>query len=520
MQSVSLVEAIKGLVNREGISEDLVLKTVEEALLAAYKKRYGTQSNAVTKIDNVNGEVFLYSRKEVVHDDDFDDDIVEITESKAKNLNPECEIGDEVLIEIKLNDFDRKEIQTAKQVVMQKLGEIKKDILYSEYKNKVGQLIRGEYQRQRYGTIFVDLGRTEAILPIGEQSKREHYEQGDRIRAIIHEVKKKEGYTSIILSRASTQFIKALFELEVPEISDNTVEIVNVVREVGSRTKISVYSTHQIDAVGACVGMKGIRIQSIVKELEGEKIDIIPYDEEVRRYVKNALLPARINKVNVVDNDERKIVAIVEDDQLSLAIGRQGQNVRLASELTGWKIDVITVEKFEEEPELYKDVMQLDWQEAFTEEEETHDISLLEELPVYVIQKLKEVGITTVESLIETPKEDLESIPGIGPKTTEQIQTVIKDMVEIVDEEGDSGNVSTVTETTSEDYDEAKIHLTVDNTSTIKEEAEQEIEEETEESDFDVVHEYEYEYECPQCGNPISEYIIVCPKCGIELEFE
>lgn len=492
MQTVSLVDAVRGLVNREGISEDLIYETVEQALLAAYKKKYGTQSNAVTRIDEDKGDVFLYSKKEVVDNDDYDDEIVEISIDEAKKMNPECEIGDEVLVEIKLNDFSRIEIQTAKQIVLQRLNEIKKDVLYSEYKNKVGQIVSGEFQRERYGTIFVNLGKTEAILPKGEQSPRERYIQGDRIRAIIHEVKKNNRDTSIILSRASTEFIRALFELEVPEISKDTVEIVGVVRDKGSRTKIAV-SSMLIDPVGACVGLKGIRIQSIVKELEGEKIDIIKFEQEVRHYIKNALLPAKVEKVNITNKEEQNAVAIVNNDQLSLAIGKQGQNVRLARDLTGWNIEVITNEEYENEPDQYKDISQLDWQDAFTEEEETHDISMLEDLSIIIIDKLREVGITTIEALIETPKEELEQIPGIGPKTTELIENVLKDMVEVVDEE--SEEVTDIEEETTEEP--------------IKEITHQE-----------VVHEYQYEYQCPQCEFPINEMIIICPKCGIELEFE
>jgi N utilization substance protein A len=481
MQSVSFVDALRSIVNREGISEELIIKTVEEALLAAYKKKYGTQHNAVIKVDEIKGEVYLFSRKEVVDDDDFDDEIVEISLSNAKKMNPNCEVGDEVFVEVKPENFGRIEIQTARQIVLQKLSDIKKDVLFSEYSNKIGQLVSGEYQRERSGTIFVDLGRTEAILPYGEQSPRERYNQGDRIRAIILDVKKEAKRTSIILSRASKNFIKALFELEVPEISDKIVEIMNIEREVGARTKIAVYSL-QIDPVGACVGVKGVRIQNIVKELEGEKIDIIPYDYEIRNYIKNALLPAKVDKVNVVNKEEKKAVAIVSNEQLSLAIGKEGQNVKLASNLTGWKIDVITSEIYEKDPTLYKDVSQVDWHETFVEEDETHDISLLEELPAVVIEKLREVGITTIESLVEMPKAELEKIPGIGPKTTEQIYNTLKDMVEIVEEEGEK--------------------------------------EKPEDIKVDVVHHYKYEYQCPQCNNPINELIVLCPKCGIELEFE
>jgi transcription termination/antitermination protein NusA len=512
MQSVTLVDAIRGLVNRDNIPENLIYRTVEEALLAAYEKKYHTTDNAVTKIDDLKGQVYLYSKKQVVKDKDFDDIVSEISISKAKQLNPNCEIGDEVLVEIKFSDFGRIEIQKAKQIVKQKLSEIRKDKLYSEYINKVGELISGEFQRERFGTIFVDLGKTEAILPVGEQSPRERYSPGERIRAIILEVKQNNKGTSIILSRASNEFIRKLFELEVPEISDEIVEIKGIVRDVGSRTKISVYST-QIDPVGACVGMKGIRIQSIVKELEGEKIDIIPYNNDERTYIKNALLPARIDKVNIINKEESKAVAIVEDDQLSLAIGKKGKNVRLASELTGWNIDVITHEKYKENPSEYSDVFRMDWDTTFEAEEETHDISLLEGLSVIIIDKLKEVGITTIENLIDTPKEELAKIPGIGENWAEEIYTILKDTVEIVDDE-----IETKTQITEEEEEEEE--TTKDEEIEKEKETKEDSKELTGEEEQDIVHDYDYEYECPECGNPINEMIILCPKCGIELEFE
>ncbi len=509
MQSVSLVDAVRGLVNRDNIPEDLIYKTVEEALLAAYEKKYDRKDNAVTRIDELKGQVYLFSKKEVVKDSEFDDEATEISISKAKKLNPNCEVGDEVEVEVKFSDFGRIEIQQAKQIVKQKLREIKKDKLYSEYKNKIGELVSGEFQRERYNTIFVDLGRAEAILPVGEQSPRERYSQGERIRAVIIDVKQNNKGTSIILSRANKDFIKKLFELEVPEISDEIVHIKGIVRDVGSRTKISVYSS-QIDPVGACVGMKGIRIQSIVKELEGEKIDIIPYNDEIRTYIKNALLPARIDSVNIIDNEEYKAVAIVEDDQLSLAIGKKGQNVRLASELTGWNIDVITHEKYQENPAEYRDVSKVDWFDTFETEEETHDISLLEGLSVIVIDKLKEVGISTIESLIETPKEELEKIPGLGPNRAEEIYNILKDTVEIVEDETESTIIEEETdvESDTEVVDETKEEVLESEDKNVLEE------------DMDIIHEYNYEYSCPQCGNPINEMIFLCPKCGIEIEFE
>ncbi len=348
MQS-ELSQAIKQLVQERGIPEDLVMSTIENFLLAAYKKKYGVVDNAVVRFSDDSTEVTLFAKKKIVLDDDLDDPVYEMPLSEALELNEECEVGDELLIEINPKEFDRVSVQSAKQKARQSLREIQKDTLYSEYKDKVGEMIIGYYQRERNGNIYVDLGKTEGILPKKYQSPREIYHPNDRIKALIYEVVKTPTGLQIVLSRNHAEFVKKIFELEVPEIYDKTIEIMKIVREPGYRTKIAVRSTREdVDPVGACVGLKGVRIQAVVRELEGEKIDILRYSLDSRSFIKNALSPAEVNQVVILDEPKKLALAIVPDASFSLAIGKQGLNVRLANRLTDWNIDVKTESQFSE----------------------------------------------------------------------------------------------------------------------------------------------------------------------------
>src|SRR6056297_3125958 len=279
--SNELGDAIRLLVQDNGISEDLVRRTVEEFLLAAYKKKYGTSDNAVVRFSEDGADVTLYAQRKIV--EDVYDPVSEVALDEALAYNEDCEIGDELLIEINPNEFDRVAVQSAKQKARQTLREIKKDTLYSEFKDKVGEMIIGYYQRERNGNIFVDLGKAEGIMPKRYQSPREVYRPNDRIKALIYEVNKNPNGLQIVLTRTHTEFVKRIFELEVPEVYDKTVEVFKIVREPGYRTKIAVYSNRDdVDPVGACVGLRGVRIQGIVRELEGEKIDILKYDNDPR----------------------------------------------------------------------------------------------------------------------------------------------------------------------------------------------------------------------------------------------
>ena len=341
--SSQMALAIRQLTQERGISEELVMHTIEDTLLAAYKRKYGTIDNAVVRFTEDASDVSIYAQRKIVTEDELDDPALEISLQEALVYNDDAELGDELLIEINPRDFDRVSIQSAKQKARQSLREIQKDTLYSEFKDREGELIVGYYQRERNGTIFVDLGHTEGILPRRYQSPREVYRPNDRVRTMIYEVEKSPLGLQIVLTRTHTEFVKKIFELEVPEIYDRTIEIHKMVREPGYRTKMSVYSTRDdVDPVGACVGMRGVRIQTVVRELEGEKIDVLRYDPDARSFITEALKPAEVEQVIILDEPKRQALAVVPETQFSLAIGKQGLNVRLANRLTDWSIDVRT----------------------------------------------------------------------------------------------------------------------------------------------------------------------------------
>ncbi len=434
MQS-ELSQAIKQLVQERGIPEDLVMSTVENFLLAAYKKKYGVVDNAVVRFNDDSTEVTLFARKKIVPDDDLDDEVYELPLSEALQLNEECEVGDELLIEINPKEFDRVSVQSAKQKARQSLREIQKDTLYSEYKDKVGEMIIGYYQRERNGNIYVDLGKTEGILPKKYQSPREIYHPNDRIKALIYEVVKTPTGLQIVLSRNHAEFVKKIFELEVPEIYDKTIEIVKIVREPGYRTKIAVRSTREdVDPVGACVGLKGVRIQAVVRELEGEKIDILRYSLDSRSFIKNSLSPAEVNQVVILDESKKLALAIVPDASFSLAIGKQGLNVRLANRLTDWNIDVKTESQFSEmdiSAEAKRAVSAL-----FGEpEEEIQKISELPGIPQKLVEVLEKNEITDIESLVALGPEELAALEGITADDIRTIHRIIEENIEIVEEE-------------------------------------------------------------------------------------
>ena len=449
--------------------------------MAAYKRKYGTSDNAVVRFNDDNSDVSIYAMKMIVDEDDYYDPVSEILLEDALEYNEESELGDEILIKIDPSEFDRLAVQSAKQRARQDLREIQKDTLYSEFKDKVGEMIIGYYQREKNGNIFVDLGRTEGIMPKRFQSPREEYNVGDRIKALICEVNKTPSGLQIVLSRTHSDFVKRIFELEVPEIYDNTIEIHKIVREAGYRTKIAVSSNRDdVDPVGACVGLKGVRIQAIVRELEGEKIDILKFDPDPQGFIKNALSPAEVSDVIVLDGGKRQALAIVPDQQLSLAIGKQGLNVRLANRLVDWSIDVKTEEQFDEmdmSQEISKAASEL-FSGIEESDEEITRIEELPDIPERVVALLKENGIDLIETLVAMNLEELNSFEGINDADIELIRGIIDDNVEIVESDN-----------------------------------EEEVEEE-------VVVEDDEAYECPECGAAITLDMTVCPSCGVGLSFE
>jgi N utilization substance protein A len=328
----------------KGINKEVLISTLVEAIASAAKKKLGLKTEIEVNYNEDLGEIEVFEFKEVA--DKVKDPNTQISIEEGKKLDPECEVGDSLGIKMETSSFGRIAAQSAKQVIIQRMKDVERDIIFEDFKDRKGEVINGIIQRLDKGAAIINLGRTEAILPITEQIPTETYKQGDRIRAYVLEVKKISKGPQIILSRTHPQFLAALFEMEVPEISQKIVRIINVVREPGGRSKIAVVSEDKdVDPVGACVGMKGNRVQYVVQELKGEKIDIIPWNPDPAKFTCNALAPAEIIRV-IIDEVNRSMEVVVPDEQLSLAIGKRGQNVRLASRLTGWKIDVKSESKY------------------------------------------------------------------------------------------------------------------------------------------------------------------------------
>jgi N utilization substance protein A len=326
----------------KGIEKDVVINAVQQGLLAAARKKYGTYREIEAQYNEETGEVELYEFKEVVNDEDFIDEEVEIKMSEAINLDPDAQIGDAIGIKLDMSDLGRISAQVAKQIITQNVRDAEREIIFAEFEQRKGEIASGIARRVERNAIVVDLGRTEAYIPYREQIPGEVYKPGDRIQGYISEVRQTTRGPQIIMSRADSNYLLKLFENEVPEIEDGIVELIGAAREPGQRAKMSVRGLDPtVDPVGACVGVKGSRVQNVVQELSGEKIDIVPFQEDIALFVCNALQPAEISKV-FMDEENHEMEVVVPDDQLSLAIGKRGMNVRLASKLTGWKLDILS----------------------------------------------------------------------------------------------------------------------------------------------------------------------------------
>lgn len=328
-------------ISREkGISREVLMEAIEGALVTAVRKKYGGRENVHLKLEP-SGAIKLFETKAVVEGSPSDPDL-EISLDDAKKTNPKAEAGDEMNFTLAFQDFGRIAAQTTKQVIFQRVREAERNVIFNDFKDKIGQVVSGSIMRKEKGFYFVNVGKTDAMLPIKESLPGENLKRGDYIRAYITSIKDTSKGPAIMLSRTDPQFISALFKMEVPEVNDGLVVIKGLVREPGERTKIAVFSTNSsIDPVGACVGMKGTRVQSIVRELRGERIDIIPWTDDLRMLIARALSPATIERVGIVEEDKTAMV-VVSDQQLSIAIGKKGQNVRLAMKLTGWDIDILS----------------------------------------------------------------------------------------------------------------------------------------------------------------------------------
>ncbi|MBC6680468.1 transcription termination factor NusA [Zhenpiania hominis] len=362
------IEAIEALEKEKDISKDILIEAIESALVSAYKKNYGTSQNVRVNIDREEGDIDVFMRKDVV--EEVEDDMVEISLEDALEIDPRYEVGDVVEYQVTPRDFGRIAAQTAKQVVVQRIREAERGMIFDDYITRQGEIITGTVQRISNETLFINMGKAEGILAATERVPGEKYEINDRIKVYIMDVKKTTKGPQVFLSRSHPGLVKRLFELEVPEIEEGIVEIKSIAREAGSRTKIAVYTEDEnVDPVGACVGTRGSRVQNIVDELFGEKIDIITWSDDPEELISNVLSPAKVEKV-IIDEEEKAATVIVPDYQLSLAIGKEGQNVRLAAKLCGWKIDIKShTQYFGSEPE--EAIEYIDDQEEETEEIES-----------------------------------------------------------------------------------------------------------------------------------------------------
>jgi N utilization substance protein A len=405
-----LYQTIEQISREKHIEPEIIVAAIEDAMVVAARKFYKTEEELRAKFDQESGQISVFAVRTVV--EEVADPNREWTLAEAKKQVPTAEVGSEIMIPRPTDMLGRIAAQTAKQVIMQKVREAERDTVYNEYIGRVGELVNCIVKRTEGLDVVVDLGRTEARMPKREQSRLETYNLGERLRVVIRAVDRAAKGPQVIASRADPVLVQRLFEMEVPEIYDGTVQIRAVAREAGERTKIAVASRDkEVDPVGACVGMKGMRVQSIIRELRGEKIDIIPYSEDTVTFAQKALSPAKVTRVQIVDPETKSLEIIVEDTQLSLAIGKKGQNVRLASKLIGWNIDI----KSEEEKR-----QELEAQMAALTAPGT-PLSELAGVGPKTVEKIEAAGITTIEKLADMTPEQLLEIPGIGDKMVEKI---------------------------------------------------------------------------------------------------
>ena len=412
----TIYQSIEILSKEKGIDPQIVVDAVKDAMLVAARKHYHTEEDMAAEFDTKTGAIQIFTVKKVV--ETVEDPLNQLTLDQARLLDQNAAIGSEIRIPKSTDILGRISAQTAKQVILQKVREAERDTIYQEFSGRVGELVNCTVKRVEGMDLVVDIGKTEARLPKKEQSKLENFSVGDRIRCVIKAVEKAGKTPGVLVSRAAPELVVRLFEQEVPEIYDSTVVIKGCAREAGERTKIAVQSRDRdVDSVGACVGMKGMRVQSIIRELRGEKIDIIEFSEDPVGFATHALSPAKISRVSIVDPVERHMEVIVDDTQLSLAIGKKGQNVRLAAKLLGWKVDIKSEEEKRQEVESQMAALVVSGA----------PVSILADhgLSDKIIEKLIEFGVGTVEKLGSMTPEQLEDIQGIGPKTVESIQVAV-----------------------------------------------------------------------------------------------
>ena len=404
----------------KGIDKAVIVDAVKQAMLVAARKKYGTYREIEAQYNEETGEVELYEFKEVVLREKFIDEEVEIPLDEALKLDPGAQLDDSIGIKLESSDLGRIAAQTAKQIILQKVRDAEREIIFSEFEERKGEVASGIARRVEKGAIVVDLGRTEAHIPPREQIPGEIFKPGDRIQGYLAEVRQTTRGPQIIMSRADERYLVKLFEMEVPEIYDDIVEIMSAAREPGQRAKIAVRSNdNSVDPVGACVGMKGSRVQNIVQELRGEKIDIVLWDEDVTRFACNALAPAEIAKV-YLDEENKEMEIVVPDSQLSLAIGKKGQNVRLAAKLTGWKLDIISTTSVQSRTA-----------------ESIFNLMLIPGMNETMAQNILQSGFGSFQSLAKAPAEEIMTIPGYEDQ--DKAQKLISDAAALIEKYKEQG---------------------------------------------------------------------------------
>jgi len=406
-----LRQQIEQISREKNINPEVIIAAIEDAILTASKKYYKSAEDLRSRFNNETGQIEVFAVRQIVENVETPETQIGLEE--ARGLIPEAEVGQEIEFPKPTDILGRIAAQTAKQVIFQKVREAERDNVFAEYSGRVGEVINGIIKRQEMGDFVVDLGRAEAVLPRKEQSRAETYQTGDRVRVAIVKVLKSAKGPQVVVSRTDPALLIKLFEMEVPEIYDGTVQIRGCVREAGERAKVAVISREKdVDPVGACVGMKGTRVQSIIRELRGEKIDIVEWSDDPNSFVIKALSPAHVSRVSILDEEQKIMEVVVEDKQLSLAIGKKGQNVRLAAKLVGWRIDIKSEEEKRQEVEAEMARMQ-----RIVEE-----LRSLEHVGDKTIQKLIDAGVGGLAHLLEMTEEEICQVEGIGPKTAEKIK--------------------------------------------------------------------------------------------------
>jgi len=460
MATSVLYQSIELLSREKGIEPGIVVGAVEEAIALATRKFYKTQENMRGELNKETGEITAYIYKTVVADaEQVEDPLNQITLEEANALAPGVEVGSEIRMYRDTSPLGRIAAQLAKQVIFQKVREAERDTIFQEYAHREKEVLNATVKRIEGQDVIYDLGKAEARCPRREQSRLEQFSIGERVRVVLLKVDRAAKGPQVVVSRAAPELVSNLFQSEVPEIYDNTVVIRAIAREAGERTKIAVQSRDKdVDPVGACVGMKGMRVQSIIRELRGEKIDIIEFSDEITTFAEKALQPAKVSRVSISDLTDKQLEVIVDDTQLSLAIGKKGQNVRLAAKLLGWKIDIKSEEEKRQEVEQQM--------QALTGGPST-PIEQVSELGETIIQKLVTAGITTVEALADMTPEQLEEIPGIGEKTLEKISVAVRHYFGNF-EEGEEGHVPESAEGEAIDAEHAEAEAAESETASVE----------------------------------------------------